>query len=185
MSTNEPTRADGRRNKQLIVEAATRVLSDNPHASVSEIAEKAGLTRATVYRHFEDRDALTRSVVRETAAQVVPAVLEEMRPLPWPDALSLLATRVVELSARYRQVVLMVVPHLEESTRLGGADEPIEAEIASRRAAGEVTSPLPDDWLALCARMVCLAAVRRLGDPEVDPDELSRLLDRTLRDVVP
>ncbi|WP_204163849.1 TetR/AcrR family transcriptional regulator [Nocardioides solisilvae] len=184
MSTRESGRADGRRNRQSIVEAATRVLGDDPHASVTEIAEAAGLTRATVYRHFEDRDALTRAVVEETAALVVPAVLDEMRPLPWAGALDLLARRVVELSARYRDVVLAVVPHLEESARVAVQAEPIRAEIAARRVSGELTTPLSDDWLALCVRTLCLAAIRRLGDPATDPDELARMLARTLADVL-
>ena len=176
-----PERADVRRNRQLILEAAAGAMLDNPHASISDVAERAGLTRATIYRYYADRDALLRAMATETAAQLVPALMAELRPLPWGEAMDLLARRVITLGATHLKVVLTIAPRLEEAVRTAIEDEPIQAEIAVRRAAGEIDTPLPDDWLALCIRTVCLAAVGQLSDPAVDHADLIANLATSLR----
>jgi TetR/AcrR family transcriptional regulator, mexCD-oprJ operon repressor len=51
-------RADARRNVEKILEAAVACLSRNPDASVSEIAQAAGVGRVTLYGHFGSREAL-------------------------------------------------------------------------------------------------------------------------------
>ena len=182
--TTGAVRADSLRNKRRIVEAAAAAMMENPEVSISEIAERAGLTRATVYRHYPDRDELVRAVAAESAAQMVPSLLADIRALSWPDALALLAERAVFLSAQHREVLLHVAPQLEESARLAIAGEPIQSEITARRASGEVTTPLPDEWLALCIRTLCVAAIRRLADPDTDPGVVAAHLTRSLQDLV-
>lgn len=177
----EPARADGRRNRQLILEAATHAMLENPQASISDVAERAGVTRATVYRHYADRDALLQAMATETARQIIPALLDELRPLPWEEALDLLAERVVSTGDAYRDVILTVAPQLEQAARIAVEDEPIQAEIALRRASGEVTTSQPDAWLALCIRTICIAAVGSLADPTVERDELVTHLAASLR----
>lgn len=52
-------RADARRNRELIVRAATRVfMTDGEAVSMEDIARAAGLGVGTLYRHFPDRTAL-------------------------------------------------------------------------------------------------------------------------------
>lgn len=157
------------------------MLLENPQASISEVAEHAGVTRATVYRHYADRDALLQAMATETARQIVPALLDELRPLPWDEALGLLAERVVSSGEAYRDVILTIAPQLEQAVRIAVEDEPIQAEIAIRRTNGEITTAQPDDWLALCIRAICIAAIGRLADPDVERDELVALLATSLR----
>jgi AcrR family transcriptional regulator len=71
-------RADAERNRQRIVEAATRLLSDDPHAGMAAIAEAAGVTRITVNRHFKTRENLVAAVF-EQGLQRAAAVLEASR----------------------------------------------------------------------------------------------------------
>ncbi|HEY9379181.1 MAG TPA: TetR family transcriptional regulator, partial [Jiangellaceae bacterium] len=47
-----PLRADAERSVRAILEAAERVLADDPSASMEQIAEAAGLARITVHRRF-------------------------------------------------------------------------------------------------------------------------------------
>ncbi|MGH8826391.1 MAG: TetR/AcrR family transcriptional regulator, partial [Jiangellaceae bacterium] len=67
-------RADAKRNAAAILAAATRCLSENPDASMEQIARAAGVTRATLYAHIDSREALIEEVVgravEETAATV-------------------------------------------------------------------------------------------------------------------
>lgn len=60
-----PLRADARRNRERIVEAAREVLAESgAEAQMDDIATRAGLGIGTVYRHFKDKDALLGELVR-------------------------------------------------------------------------------------------------------------------------
>jgi AcrR family transcriptional regulator len=61
-----PRRDDGRRNRQAILRVADAAFADVPYVvSLREIARRAGLGRATVYRHFPNRHALAVAVAAE------------------------------------------------------------------------------------------------------------------------
>lgn len=52
-------RVDARRNREVILRAADEAFAqESGVVSLTEIARRAGLSRATVYRHFRDRKAL-------------------------------------------------------------------------------------------------------------------------------
>src|SRR5262245_48603299 len=46
-----------------IINAATPVLRDDPNATMIEIAQRSGIARATLYRHFPSREALVSQLV--------------------------------------------------------------------------------------------------------------------------
>ncbi|MEU6089082.1 TetR/AcrR family transcriptional regulator [Streptomyces sp. NPDC047085] len=57
-------RADALRNRERIVTAAQEMFVEHgPHVPLDEIARRAGVGNATLYRNFPDRDALVREVV--------------------------------------------------------------------------------------------------------------------------
>ncbi|MFK4106611.1 TetR/AcrR family transcriptional regulator [Streptomyces sp. NPDC019531] len=57
-------RADALRNRERIVTAAREMFTEfGPDVPLDEIARRAGVGNATVYRNFPDRDALIREVV--------------------------------------------------------------------------------------------------------------------------
>jgi AcrR family transcriptional regulator len=61
-----PRRTDARRNRQAILSVATEAFGEGSAVvSLEEIARRAGLGRATVYRHFPDRQALGAAVAAE------------------------------------------------------------------------------------------------------------------------
>ncbi|WP_329386487.1 TetR/AcrR family transcriptional regulator [Streptomyces sp. NBC_01716] len=75
-------RADALRNRERIVAAAREILVESgPDVPLDEIARRAGVGNATLYRHFPDRSALilevVHSVMARTADQAQRAAAEE------------------------------------------------------------------------------------------------------------
>ena len=59
-----PRRRDAQRNRQAIVEAANALMTSRRAAiAMPEIARRAGVGQATLYRHFPDRYAMTGAVI--------------------------------------------------------------------------------------------------------------------------
>jgi AcrR family transcriptional regulator len=74
-----PKRADARRNKETLLDAAAAVfVASGVQAPVRDIAAKAGVGTATIYRHFPTRADLIIAVYRhqvEACAEAGPALL--------------------------------------------------------------------------------------------------------------
>jgi AcrR family transcriptional regulator len=77
--TTRPKRADAKRNEQTLLEAAAAVfVTSGVEAPVREIAAKAGVGTATIYRHFPTRSDLVIAVYChqvEALADAGPALL--------------------------------------------------------------------------------------------------------------
>src|ERR1700687_1419601 len=78
-------RADARRNRQQVLAAATEVfVEQGADAPLDDIARRAGVGIATLYRRFPDREALWRAVALDvtarTAHEALAAELEEADP---------------------------------------------------------------------------------------------------------
>src|SRR3954470_9233269 len=61
-----PLRADAQRNLSRVLDAAAAAFTDRgPDVSVDEIARRAGVGHATVFRRFPTKEALLAAVVEE------------------------------------------------------------------------------------------------------------------------
>ena len=136
-------RADALRNRERIVAAAREILVESgPDVPLDEIARRAGVGNATLYRHFPDRSALilevVHSVMARTADQAERAADEE------PDAFVALS-RFVHAAADERIGALCPLlsgsfdgdlPHLHaERERLEAA---VEGLMEKARATGRL-----------------------------------------------
>tara|TARA_R110002124_G_scaffold16882_5_gene71386 strand:- start:645 stop:1232 length:588 start_codon:yes stop_codon:yes gene_type:complete len=82
-------RADGQRNRALLLEAAKRVLNEKGAAvSLDEIAQAAGVGNGTLYRHFPTRAALVEAVCQEDARELIDAATHLAATCAPLDALS-------------------------------------------------------------------------------------------------
>lgn len=67
-------RADAERSMRAILEAAERVLAEEPGASMEQIAAAAGVARTTIHRRFANRQALIEALASSAARQLARAV---------------------------------------------------------------------------------------------------------------
>ena len=72
-SARKHRRADAERSIAAILNAALEALASDPDSSMSEIARRAGVVRATIYVHFATREALLDAVMEHAVAEVAEA----------------------------------------------------------------------------------------------------------------
>jgi AcrR family transcriptional regulator len=69
--TERPLRADARRNRERLLEAARAVLAeDGVECQVPEIARRAGVGVGTLYRHFPTKESLIAAVAQDHFARM-------------------------------------------------------------------------------------------------------------------
>src|SRR5688572_24867296 len=92
-------RSDARRNRTRLLEAAREVMREQGlDASLGEIARRAGVGNATLYRHFPTREALCEAVFADYGSE-----LEQVRQrvLQIPDAWDALVAWLEETCADF------------------------------------------------------------------------------------
>lgn len=77
-------RADARRNRARILEAAWRLLAvkDPAELSMEEVARDADIGKGTLYRHYPTKESLMEAVIRDGSARL----LTQMRDTVPPEA---------------------------------------------------------------------------------------------------
>ncbi|MEM7100537.1 MAG: TetR/AcrR family transcriptional regulator [Pseudomonadota bacterium] len=95
--------ADARmvRSRAAIVDSSITLLLQNPGASMSEIAVAAGVGRATLYRHFETKEALVQEIsllcLQETEAALGQLDMPELA----LDQIKLCIVHLMPMANRY------------------------------------------------------------------------------------
>jgi AcrR family transcriptional regulator len=158
-------RRDARRNERRIVTAATRVLADDPEATMQDVADAAGLGRATVYRHFPTREELARAIelaaITELGEALAEARLDEGDPV---EALRRAIGLVFEVGDRYRVVAreARAGPTPEKRRLAESAFRPIAALLERARREGALAGDVPPRWVTAAVGALIGAAFRQM-----------------------
>src|SRR6266516_2367172 len=151
-------RADAERSVAAVLDAALEALASDPDSSMSEIARRAGVVRATIYVHFPTRTGLLDAVMEHAVAQVVEAMrgaepqrgepveaLERVLRATWRQLAQfhgLLAMNTARLSAE--ELHRRHVPMLDQ----------IEPLIERGQKQGDFPSDLPVAWHLAVVRTI-------------------------------
>lgn len=120
-------RRDAIANRESLLDAAARLLREDPNASLDAIATTAGLTRRAVYGHFSSRDDLLAALLDRGARQIAEA-LDGVRDDDPAVHLTLLASAIWHAIADVKLIVRMLVSGPLE-TRVSAAIHPVRASL--------------------------------------------------------
>ncbi|MEM8921244.1 MAG: TetR/AcrR family transcriptional regulator, partial [Pseudomonadota bacterium] len=104
-----PPPQDGRklrsqRSREKIIDALFSLIRDgDPMPRIAEIADKAGVSLRTVFRHIEDVETLNREMAEQVEAEITPVVSAPLKATSWRG-------RLEEMLQRRAQIYEHVMP---------------------------------------------------------------------------
>lgn len=145
MTTRAPRR-DSVENRAGILDAARATLANDPHASVDVIARSAGLSRRTLYGHFDDRDALIRELI-SSGAQRFNAIATSVDDPDSRIALARLAARLWQEAAHVQVAAALALDeaHVEHTA---AALAPLRRTVAALARRGQEEGSFRTDLAA-------------------------------------
>lgn len=161
-------RADAARNLELILEAAEAEFAEKgTDACVADIATRAGVGQATIFRRFETKDDLVAAIFERKFAQLAEVAESASRKRSAWDGLRAFMTFVTELQARdrgffqgYAERVFASDPTLRAQKQR--VTETIAALVERAKAEGSLRADIGvEDIHALC----CAAAQAGAAGP--------------------
>jgi AcrR family transcriptional regulator len=142
-------RADARRNIDAILGAGRVLLGERPDASMEEVAAVAGVTRQTVYAHFDSREALIHALQDVAAAEALAAIdAAGLAGRPPADALVQFLDVGRQFIQRYPLLLEPVLATPAARDPHEPVKKPLQDLISRGQASGEFDRGLTPAWLA-------------------------------------
>ena len=172
IATPAPRRADALRNREAVVRAAAQVFADKGmDAGIPEIAARAGVGKATVYRSFPSKEHLVAAVAIERLEWVTEIALDALGDRDAGAAFARTITAIAERQAADCSVAGSMasdihLPELDDARTATHAA--LEALIARGRAQGALRDDANADELrVLFTGVASVLRERRERDPAV------------------
>ncbi|MEM7631087.1 MAG: helix-turn-helix domain-containing protein [Pseudomonadota bacterium] len=169
-------------SRDAILEAAFDVFSQNPGASLSDVASAAGVGRATLHRHFAGRDelmvALTLAASQEldVAVEVAVSACET-----YTDGLRVALRAMLPLAARH---MFLATETAQNDPRVAAAyakqRRALADDIEAARAEGAFAPDIPTAWIVEAYETLIYAGWAMVVAGEATPNQAADLAWRTL-----
>jgi AcrR family transcriptional regulator len=181
----EQSRKDARRNREAILRAARELFAESADVAMCEVARRAGVGQATLYRNFPDRSALAAEVLSEQVERVAQLAAEHADDT---DAFFVLLRALVEamvhlyaLSELAREDVCVGSRLEHERQRIA---ELLKRPLCDAKAAGTLRrdTSLDDVFLVL---LMARGAMERAPGAAARAAAVSRVLTLALDGLVP
>jgi AcrR family transcriptional regulator len=180
-------RATAERNVEAILDAVERLLEERRPLSIAAVAAASGLSRVTVYAHFENLTQLVEAVLARSIRHATAAIEgAEAERGPAMEALErLLQSGWRELDRR--DAVARAASERLPAETLRRQHEPllgvIESLVARGRDEGAFRTDLPPQWLVTTLYALIHAAGDDVRAGRLDADDAPRILTTTVRDL--
>ena len=160
---DRPLRADARRNRERILEAARDAVAQHgAHIQIDDVARSAGVGIGTVYRHFPTKEALIEALVAEkfrVTSENIRRALEIED--PWEAFVAALRTNaeVMAADAGLRDALWRLGPAVGQGNEAGAEIQALGGELIARaQAAGALRTDVTTEdvgalMAGLCASM--------------------------------
>jgi AcrR family transcriptional regulator len=148
-----------------ILEAAAAVIAEQgDSASMSDVAEAAGIGRATLYRYFASREdllrALSAAAVDDASARLAAADLDLV---PVPEALARMARAMLACGTTF-SVIVDEPQYIDRDDLLRRVGQPIRAVLRRGMDDGTLRDDLPLEVLAQLWGGLLSGAIRSIGE---------------------
>ncbi|MFF3783357.1 TetR/AcrR family transcriptional regulator [Streptomyces sp. NPDC001933] len=183
----QPLRADAERSVRAILEAAERVLAEDPGASMEQIATAAGVARTTIHRRFANRQALIEALATSAARQLAQAV-DDGRPDTAPPLVAIhrITANVLQVKGAWAFALgLAEDPDSEAAALQQDISRRCIAVLERARADKLIDEAADLDWVRRVYYALIGESLRGNTDG-TDPDTLAaRIIDTLLRGAGP
>jgi len=155
-----PLRSDAERNRRLVLEAAALAFAEDGYdVGMAEIARRASVGNATVFRRFPSKDALVQAIFEDRIAESIAAAQHAAQLSdPWAALVHFLETSA-ELQARDRGFFQATEQHLLEHPELRAHHRRILDKVDPLVARAQAAGALRDDVTTLDVLGLTKAAV--------------------------
>lgn len=168
--------------REALVEAAFSILSRNPGAPLAEIAEHAGVGRATLHRYFSSRDDLVLELAQLAIAetdQAANAACEGVESCG--EALRLTLRALIPLGNRHGFLALEPLNSaLETMTEYKRQLDETRDMIEGAKTEGLFDTHVPTDWILQAYLHLLFAAWEAVRTESATPAQSADLAWRTL-----
>jgi AcrR family transcriptional regulator len=182
--TSVATAAARERTEARIVDAATRVLGENIDASMREVATASGVGRATVYRHFANRDELVRAIRLRALRDCREALDHQVFAQgSVRDALGAVLATLVPVLDRYRVLLDAAPPDRsdpEQRALTDAIERPLRELIVRGQADGELDPRFPPNFVLAVLIGVLRAAREAVAQGRTSAEAAHALAVRSL-----
>ena len=170
------------KTRKRIVQTAIKAMAQNSKITMDEIAELAGVGRATIYRHFKTRESLIRELLLEAQAEfngVVMPILNSK--IPPKEKLAEAVKCLIPLGGTFQFL-------MDESLYVGicGVNEIYKefkecwrSLIKELKSAGELSPSLSETWVAYCLDSLIYTAWEAIYYGDIAPNDATDLVLNT------
>lgn len=168
--------------RDAIIEAAFLTFADNPAATLADVAERAGVGRATLHRHFPGRPDLMRALAKIALTELDQAVEEKTaHAMTYEEGFRLSLEAIVPLANRQW---FLAHEGVEADEEIGAAYKASLAElrgdVEKAKEEGVFDASVPTAWIAEAYESLIYAAWSLVRSGEATPKQAADLAWHTL-----
>lgn len=168
--------------RDAIIEAAFLVYAESPTASLGDVAERAGVGRATLHRYFPGRSDLMRALALTAMEELNDAVAKQTASAEsHSDGFRLALHAIVPLANRQwflAQEGVDADPKVAAAYK--ASRDQLHADIEAAKAESAFSADIPTVWIVTAFENLIYAAWSLVRDGEATPKQAAELAWRTL-----
>ena len=169
------------KSKELILNAAAQCLMENPATGLNQIAKRAGVGRATLYRHFESKEELVL-VLTEDAVKITDDALDQVRGQEaTKEALQTLFDCLIPVGVKYHFLLSQQEIYSESAQETISKHEKEMLEfIHNGKRNGLFSMSHSDEWISLMINSMIYISWEAVANGVAAPKLVGKMAAETL-----